>query len=308
MIKIEYGSKYTNRPVAVALGFFDSIHKGHKALFDSVKEAAKKYNCLSAVMTFKNNPYDILGGGIKLVYNYSERTALLEKLGIEAVICALFDERFKNTSAYDFLNVLTNNISIKYIVCGYDFKYGKYREGNANTLKQYCAEKGITVDIAEETKLNGIRISSTAVRESLEKGDIVSANSMLTFPYFIMGNVLRGRNIGSKLLYPTINIGADKDKLQLPEGVYATITEIEGVKYPSVTNCGAKPTFGEAAYGIETHIIGFEADMYGKTVTINFLKKLREIKKFENAESLKAQICSDIKQATDIAKAEKYIV
>jgi riboflavin kinase/FMN adenylyltransferase len=156
--------------------------------------------------------------------------------------------------------------------------------------------------------LNGIRISSTAVRESLEKGDIPSANSMLTLPYFIMGHVLRGRNIGSKLLYPTINIGTDKDKLQLPEGVYATITEIEGVKYASVTNCGSKPTFDEAAYGIETHIIGFEGDMYGKTVIITFLKRLREIKKFENAESLKAQIWIDIKQATDTAKAEKYIV
>ena len=295
MIELMYGKKY-NKPVVLALGFYDSIHKGHRLILDKVKMLSSYYNCMPTVMTYLNNPYQAMNKNTKLVYSYEERILLLEEYGIEAVLQAVFDESYKNTSELDFLQTISNNLDIKHIVCGYDFKFGKNAQGNTLLLKKYCIEKGIGLHIISKTIHDKRRISSTVIRNSLIAGKITKANELLCEPYFIKGKVVHGRNIGSKMLYPTINIEYDNQKVRIKDGVYSTLTQIDDKTYISVTNCGNKPTFNNDVYDVETYILDYQGDLYGKDVITYFLDRLRDIKKFDNTEKLKEQITKDIEQ------------
>lgn len=301
MIEIEYGKKF-KQSIILALGFFDSIHNGHRKILSIAVNEAKKQNCFSAVMTFKNNPYGELAYHKKLVYSYDERLLLLEKFGINLVLWAEFNNNFKNISADKFLEMLTDNLDIKGIICGYDFMYGNNCGGNTFTLEKYCKANNIPITIVEEQKNAEGKISSTAIRNFLSKGEIISANNMLGERYFIKGKVLHGKKIGSKMLFPTINIQADKDKTEIKEGVYATVTKIDENQYLSVTNCGAKPTFNDNDYNIETHVIDYKGDLYGKTVYVYFFDRIRDIIRFENSSDLKSQIEKDINKAKEVIK------
>lgn len=300
MIELQFGEKY-ERPVSLALGFFDSLHKGHRELLSRLKEISGLYGFESAVMTFNNNPFQTIGKKTKLVYCYEERAWLLEKIGIDLIYSAPFDEFFMNMDGEDFLSILQDTLDIKHIVCGYDFRFGKGKGGDVRVLRQFCSQNGIGLDIVNKAAFDGKRISSTLIREYLSKGDIEKANELLEDPYFIMGKVVHGRKVGSKLLFPTINLEPDCQKLKIKQGVYLTVAEVDGVRYRSVTNYGGKPTFGLINLGLETYLIGYEGDLYGKRVVVSFIKRLRDIKRFNDPQTLKAQINKDIEGAKSIA-------
>lgn len=294
MTELDFNGKHGE--YVIALGYFDSVHIGHRQIIQRLKEYSKHYGCFSAVMTFVNNPYPVMGKDIKLIYTYNERLSLLKKLGVNAVIKSEFYEEFKNITANEFAEKLHNSFKIKHILCGYDFNFGRNAEGNAVFLKSFFNKHNIKVDILPEITYGGVRVSSTAIRELLIKGDIENANILLGEPYFVTGSVTYGEKIGSKLLYPTINIMPDAEKIKLRDGVYCTTTEIDGKIYKSVTNCGGKPTFDSDKYKIETYIIDYEGNLYNKNVKINFLQFLRDLIKFDNAEDLKKQIAADIEK------------
>lgn len=296
---VAFGEKYSS-PVALALGFFDSVHLGHRKLLQRARELAQSCGIRSTAMTFKNNLFEHLGKKTKLVYCYEERMLLFEKLGIDVVCSAQFDEYFMRMSADDFLSGLLNTFELKHIVCGYDFRFGKEREGDVKKLQQFCRDNGIGLDVIEKAAHEGKRVSSTLIREYLLRGEIEKANELLGEPYFMMGKVIYGRKVGSKLLFPTINIEFGCQKLKIKQGVYFTLTTIDGIQYRSVTNCGSKPTFGLKDFDVETYVIGYAGDLYGKKVIVSFIKKLRDIARFADAQELKVQINIDIEKANSI--------
>lgn len=299
MREVAFGEK-SGAPVALALGFFDSVHLGHRKLLQRAEEIAKIRGIWCAAMTFKNNPFETMGKKTKLIYSYEERAMLFEKLGIDIVCVALFDDNFMRMSADDFLAILADTFDLKHVVCGYDFRFGKEREGDVKKLCQFCRSSGIGLDVIEKAVHNGKKVSSTLIREYLSKGEIEKANELLAEPYFMMGEVIHGRKVGSKLLFPTINIELDCQKLKIKQGVYFTLTTIDGIQYRSVTNFGQKPTFGLKDFEVETYIIGYDGDLYGKRVAISFIKKLRDTAKFADAKALKEQIYKDIEKAKAI--------
>lgn len=299
MTEIQFPNKI-KMPIVLALGFFDSIHKGHRLILNKTILLSESLNCMPIAMTFINNPYSVLNKNTKLVYTYNERKLLLREIGIKAVISTEFNEKFMQIPADDFLKLLYENYNIKYIVCGYDYKFGYKGFGNIKTLENFCSGKGIGLSVIPKASVGEKKISSTLIRNYLQNGEIENANLLLEHPYFIEGKIMHGNKIGSRLLYPTINTEIHNDKLKIADGVYYTNVIIDGKSYKSVTNCGFKPTFNDKKYTVETFIIDFEDNLYGKSLTINFFRRLRDIKKFESVEKLKEQISEDIKQVKSL--------
>lgn len=188
------------------------------------------------------------------------------------------------------------NFSPVFIVCGEDYTFGKNREGNAEYLKNYCADKGVFCTVMPIIFKNGEKISSTLIKKFLNDGDIEKANMLLGGNYFLSGKVLHGRAVGRTIGFPTLNVEISPRKAPLKRGVYATETIIDGNRYKSITNYGSAPTFDENGFLIETFVLDFRSDVYGKEVIIEFLKYLREDKKFANARLLQKQLDEDIKK------------
>ncbi len=280
--------------MCVALGFFDSIHKGHAAIITGIVSHARETGCLSAVMTFDNNPFYALGYDTKLIYTFSERCGILKNLGADIVIAAEFDRAFMSTPAAEFLRMLNAGKNIRMISCGEDYKFGQNSEGDVALLRGFCEKNGIQLSIVPQIKAGAVKVSSSLIRGKLLSGDIEGANLLLGSPYSVSARVSEGRHIGTALTYPTANIQLDPEKLQIKAGVYFTNVYIDGTKYMGVTNAGGKPTFGLDNYSVETYIINYNSDLYGQYIKVEFIKRVRGIQAFSSASELKAMIAKDI--------------
>ena len=278
----------------LGMGFFDSVHTGHRVLIDTVKETARKLNAKSAVLTFSNNSYKQFDSESKLIYTYRERCLLFDELGLDCVIPFEFDCKLKQKSREEFLSDLFGRINIAGIVCGYDYKFGKGGLGDAEYLKAVCTEKDIPVTVVQPVLQNGERVSSTLVKETLRQGNIKKANALLSVPYFMTGKVIHGRGVGRFYGFPTANLEFSSDKMLIKSGVYATKTIYDGKIRKSVTNIGDKPTFEEQSVSVETLIKDENADLYGKEIKIEFVDFLRDIKKFSSPQELADRILKDL--------------
>lgn len=287
------------KPITLALGFFDSIHTGHQELIETAKEKAKELGCESAIMTFSNNPFLSLGRGAMLVYNYAERVKILSELGVGVVIHQTFDEAFMKTPPAKFLDSLKNLYIVKHIVCGGDYKFGAVPQGTPDTLREFFAPLGASVTVVDDVLVDGVRASSTLVRNELLAGNIRHANKFLGLPYRVSGLVEKGHAIGQDMGYPTANIKSPQISTILKSGVYSVFCIIDGVRYEGVANAGTRPTFGEDIYKVETHLVGFSEDLYGRELTVYFKDFLRDIKKFDSREELKTQIAKDLKKSNE---------
>ena len=293
---IRFGSKYPGK-LSLALGFFDCVHLGHRAIIESAAGLAREMGAETAVFTFDNDPFEILGRGEKLVYTFDERCKLLSDAGADAVMAASFSTDFARMPAEDFLRALSESCDLSAITCGPDYRYGYNGEGDTRSLAAFCERRGIRFRVVPFVEHNGVKVSSTAARGFIEKGDIESANRFLGAPYFISGRVEHGRAVGRRLSYPTINLSYSahpSNRLRVCSGVYATRTTVGGKTYPSITNAGDKPTFGVAGYGIETYIIDYNNDIYGLGVRVEFLRYMRPIHTFGGAEELREQLDADV--------------
>lgn len=291
MNKIEFKTEY-KKPLALALGFFDCIHRGHKSLLLSAVEGAKENNLESAVLTFSTDPSEILGGE-KQIYALKERSVQIESLGIDNLIYTPFDRDFASLSASEFLNNLTTYLNPKIIFVGEDYTFGKRAEGKIDDLKTYCEKRDIEVKVLSFVTYHGKKISTSTLKSFVKSGNIDELNIQLSEPYFMLGEVMHGRQVGSKIGFPTANIVTNDDKLPLADGIYATRIFIDNDDYLSMTNIGGKPTFDITKRTVETYIFDFDGDIYGKTVRLNFLARTRDIKKFGSVDELKAQLKSD---------------
>lgn len=295
---IKFSDSY-DKEIVISMGVFDTMHVGHRKLINTTIKYAIESNAEASVFTFSNNPLKLFNKSSGLVYSFLERVELLEELGIKNVIYAEVDQDFVNTSAEQFLDMLTSRYNIKRIVIGRDFTYGKGKSGDRNSLIAYMSAKGIEVTVLDLMYYENERISSARIRKLLYDGEIVKANILLGKPYFFNGVVVKGRKIGSMIGYPTINMIVSEGRAVLKEGVYLTKTLVEGKLYKSITNVGSKPTFNDNSYGIETHILGVSINLYDKNVRIYFYEYMRAAVTYQDSNLLKMQLDKDKEYALE---------
>lgn len=280
--------------VCLALGYFDSVHLGHRSLIAAARDYAEQNKVGCAVATFSNNAYKLFNIDGKQVYTYSERCGILDGL-CDYVLPMRFDSRLKNRTAESFLDVLFAHYKIKAVVCGYDYLFGAGAKGDAALLRNYCAAHGVDCIVVDKFELNGMRVSTTVVKDLLAAGDIEKANAYLGAPFMMSGKVVHGRGAGRLFDIPTANIKVPASKAIPAFGVYGTTCVVDGTEYSGATNIGARPTFGLTKTVIETMLDGFNDSIYGKDVTLYFHKKLRSVNKYDTPAILSKQVHIDIK-------------
>lgn len=280
-------------PLVVALGFFDCIHRGHLAVIREAKKIAERLGAECAVLTFANDP-NLLFGKKPQIYSMVEREVVLENLGVQNLIYLYLNENTMGASPEFSLQTLLENFNVKCVVAGKDYTFGKDGAGNTDFLKSYLTERGIKVKIIAFEKMNGKKISTTMLKNKLEEGNIGELNAGLSQPYFVIGKIIHQNHRGSILGFPTANLEVNPDCIKLGSGIYATKVYIDGKVYIGTTNVGAKLTFGETNYTNETYIHDFNSDIYGKTIMVEFHKRLRSIVKFPSISAFRNQLNRDI--------------
>ncbi len=280
---------------AVALGFFDGVHSGHRRLIELLVREAKKNGLLPCVMTFTENLL-LSKNKSTLIYNTEDKLRIFEELGIEITFLVDFSS-ISDLSADEFVReVLVKSFLTSLAISGYNFRFGKRASGNADTLTSLMREYGGEAIILEEQIMLGSPISSTRIRELINKGEVDEAGKLLGTPYFIHGVVERGLGLGKAYGFPTVNIPIN-DNSPLRSGVYRTAVKIGNKLYTGITNVGTCPTIETRAVHAETMIADFDEDIYGEEIYVYFLGYLREERKFGSVAELREQIYADKERA-----------
>jgi riboflavin kinase/FMN adenylyltransferase len=308
MIIIEDINKITKpyKNAVITIGNFDGVHLGHQALFHNLIEKAIALNGTSIAMTFEPHPIRVLkkNNHPPLITLYEQKVELIEKAGLDVLICIPFTQEFAAIPAKEFVeDILVKRIGIKAIAVGEDYTFGKNREGNLALLKTLGNQCGFEVILIDELHISNTypeRISSTKIRELVMAGKVAESKKLLGRYYQIRGKVEVGRDRGGKLLgFPTANINL-YDELSPKIGVYAVTVECEGEKFKGVANIGYSPTFDDCIFTVEAHLLDFKENIYGQKIRVNFIDRLRDEKKFSNISELSEQIKKDIIKARKI--------
>lgn len=298
-----------SRPTAITLGNFDGLHQGHRALIQLTKEFAKEENLESVVFSFAPHPMLVFQKkkDFALIMSPAEKCFAMEQMGVDTYVEYPFDQEFAATSAYDFaVKLLFERMQCKVLVVGENYHFGSQRSGDYATLRRLGEEHGVKVIAVPSVQYDGVRISSSRIRQCLLDQELEAANTMLTTPYFILGQVKEGKKLGRTIGFPTVNIEAHPLKLFPPNGVYATKTLYQGKYYYGVTNIGKNPTVNGEQKIIETYLFDFDQMIYGETLQIFFYKFLRSEKKFADVEELQAQIAINAEQTKEYFASEAY--
>ena len=285
-----------NKKTVIALGYFDSVHLGHRIVIESARRYADEHNASLLIFTFGDNLRALLSGGDeKIVYTEKERLALYKKLGADEVYFAPVNFNFLSLGKLAFLNMINRKYDVMAYFCGEDYRFGKFAKGTTEDLKRFAKEKEQECIIVETIKAESVgKISTTAIKKLLRRGDVKSANVLLKEPYSVTGVVFEDRKVGHEIGFPTINVRLPKEKLQLKDGVYAGRITLDKKEYRTMINYGARPTFSLSEKLIEAHILDYSGELYGREVTLKFDGFLREIYRFSDAQSLKKQLEKDL--------------
>lgn len=283
-----------NIKTVISLGYFDSVHNGHRKVISTARKYADEKNAKLVVFTFGGNLKAVLRGeDEKSVYMPNEREILLKELGADEIYFAPVDFNFLSIGKLAFLNLLNRKYNICCYVSGTDYRFGKFGKGNVDDIKRFAGEKGQDVIIVDDVEYGDKKISTTRIKKLLESGDVKGANVLLGKPYFISGTVFEDRKIGHELGFPTVNINLTEDKFRLKDGVYQGRVNLDGKSYKTVINYGARPTFNLNEKLVEAHIIGFNGCLYGKEIILYVDAFIREIQKFKSRDELMAQLAKD---------------
>lgn len=282
-----------HRPV-VTVGTFDGVHVGHQSIFETVKNMAAKTGGDAVVVTFHPHPRLVLGKHVYLLSTREEKREALEKAGISHLIEIPFTKEFSRLSATGFVELIVEKIKPESIVIGYDHGFGRNRGGSIEHLYAYANSAGFNVVEIPELEMGEQHVSSSVVRWLLQEGDVVNASVMLGRTYSITGLVVRGNQLGKLMGYPTANLFIeDPNKLIPAMGVYASRVHYKGKSYKGMTNIGMRPTINANKLTFETNIFDFDKEIYGESITVELIKRIRNEKKFGNLEILKDQLAID---------------
>lgn len=286
------------QPAVVALGMFDGVHLGHRALITRLLEEAKRLRAVPVVFTFSNHPLEVLGGNVRMISGIRERNMMLRSLGAEEVESVPFTRDMAHLSTEQFIDLLSEKWNVRGLVVGYNYTCGDRGTGTPETLREIGRVRGFSVSVVDPVLFDGEPVSSTRIREAVERGNVSLAEALLKRRYTLTGTVVQNKRIGRRIGFPTANIEADLRRVIPADGVYATFAFFGGAVYRAVTNIGTNPTVHGTRLTIETHILDFNADIYGQQLTIAFRKRLRGEAMFDSLDALKEQIRLDVEAAS----------
>ena len=283
---------------ALAMGVFDGVHTGHAALLEKAKERATEIGGKPSVLSFDEHPDKLVRGiDVPLISNCKSRKDIIKRyFGIEDVVFLRFNKRTMEKPWQNFIEDIVNELNVGWIVVGHDFRCGYKGQGNTDRLREYCEEHGIGFDVIAPVKREGITVSSTYIRELIQAGEAERAMEYMGHPYQISDTVRPGFHLGTRIGTPTINIYFEDNALIPKQGVYASKVYIEdGSEYIAATNVGVRPTVndGDSRISVESFLLDFSGDLYGKEVRVELFKFIREEIRFENPEELAKQIHRD---------------
>jgi len=294
-------------PLFLAIGVFDGVHLGHQAVISAATSHTRAAEGTPVVMTFDPHPLKVLRPQYAphLLTATQHKIALIRDLGVEHLLVINFDRKFAATSPEEFVEELvTHSRPLREICVGHEWSFGKDRRGNLDLLKRLGAQFDFSVVGVPPVTVNGEVVSSTAIRQAVEKGDFAKAAEMLGREYTILGTVSRGANLGKKIGFPTANLSAHSEQFP-PNGVYFAEAWVNSVLHYGVINLGYRPTVssGKSERVLEIYLLDFNRDIYGEDIEVRFVRHLRPERKFESLESLAQQIELDVRQARELCAA-----
>lgn len=291
----------------IALGFFDGVHMGHGALLRMAVRRAQEKSCRSAAFTFDRSPREfVTGKPVPLLTTPAERAGIIRtQYGVEDVFVEPFDKTMMTMPWEDFISgLLVKKYHAAHLVAGHDFRFGHRNEGDVEKLRSYCAANGLGCDIIPRVELDGVTVSSSYIRTLLEAGEVARAAKFLGHPFSMEGTVRHGDGIGAKRLFPTANLIPEEHLLIPARGVYATRAYLPGGEIcVGVTNVGVRPTVSEAnRVSVETYLVDYEGDLYGKPLRLDFCEYLRPERRFASTQELHDMIARNAREAAEIVR------
>ncbi len=283
----------------VTIGTFDGVHLGHQKIIKRLMELKKQKGGDVVVFTFDPHPRKVLfpeQKDLKLITTTQEKCEVLKHYGVDHILVFSFTKEFSQMQAEKYVSeIIIKGLKTKTLVIGYDHRFGSNREGNIETLKKLSEQYHFIVEEIPAQEINQLNVSSTRIRKAIEEGDIQTANEFLGYSFFMTGDVIKGKQLGKTIGYPTANLLIkDADKLIPKIGVYAVDVKIENNRYRGMLNIGTNPTTdSDQSIKIEVNIFDFNEDVYGKTISVEFVKRIRDEKKFANLDELKSALAND---------------
>ncbi len=295
----------SDHPTVITIGTFDGVHAGHQKIIERLVATAKASQLESAILTFFPHPRMVLQkeSGIKLINTIEERKQILEKSGLDHLIVHPFTHQFSRLTALEFVrDILVNKLRAKKIIIGYDHRFGRNRTADINTLRDFGNRYDFEVEEITRQEIEDVAVSSTKIRKALTEGKVEKANNYLQHPFTLTGTVVRGKGLGKDFGYPTANLHIEEEYKLIPgNGVYVVRANIDEIPYFGMMNIGTNPTVGGTEVTLETYFFLLDKDLYGKTLQIEMLTRIRDEKNFDTVEALK------IAMKQDEAFCEKYI-
>lgn len=290
------------RETLVAIGVFDGVHLGHRHLVEYLKRQALVREYLAGVVTFANHPQEVVSPQTPVSYltSLEEKLNLLQQLDVQLIVPLTFNSELAEIPARQFVQLLQKYLKMKGLIVGPDFALGKNREGDVFALRSMGKEMGFSIDVVAPKIIEGETASSTSIRKALVQGDIQKAGTLLGRPFSLKGAVVHGVERGTSLGFPTANLQASSNQALPADGVYVTRAFLGNSAYPSVTNIGKRPTFGQGERTIEVYLLDFSGKVYGEMLKIELLERLRDEKRFSDPAELKAQIEMDVGRARQV--------
>lgn len=290
---------YMQNDTAIAIGNFDGVHLGHRVLIERLVDEACKNGLDSIVYTFKTNTHS----ENKILCSNEERDKLISNQNVDYIYVQDFTETFSNLKANEFVeDVLIKKFRAKKVIVGFNFRFGKNASGDISVLKELLSKNSCELIIIDKVVIDNNVVSSTLIRNLINQSRFSEVPKYLGRNYSIKGNVIRGRQVGRQIGFPTANISINPEQLIPTNGVYCTKTYIDNICYPSMTNIGFNPTFNLKNISIETHILNFNEDIYGKNIEVEFLEKTRPEMKFSTVDELVNQMNKDKKYVNNKIK------
>lgn len=289
----------------LAIGVFDGVHLGHKALLSELKRQAEEKSLIAGVVTFRKHPATILPGQQRLPHltSLAEKIRFLREEDVAFIVTLSFTLELAQVSAEHFVGLLKKHLRMRGLIIGADFALGRNREGNAETLTRMGQDTGFSVTVVPPVKLNGEVVSSTAIRKALANGDVDKVRRMMGRYFSLEERVVTGNGRGAELGYPTANLDTDPEQALPADGVYATWAYVDNKPLRAVTSIGHRPTFGGGERVVEVYILGYQGNLYGSRLKIDIIERLRGEMRFDSATALVTQIENDIKKAEGIFSA-----
>ncbi|MGG7034424.1 MAG: bifunctional riboflavin kinase/FAD synthetase [Flavobacterium sp.] len=287
----------TESKTVVTIGTFDGVHIGHKKILERLVQNARDLEAESLVLTFFPHPRMILNDDseIKLLNTIDEKADLLEKAGLDNLVIHPFDQAFSQLTAEEFVkNILVDQFNIKKIIIGHDHRFGKNRSADIYDLIKFGQQYGFEVEQISSQQINEVDVSSTKIRKALLAGNIDLANEYLGYPYVLSGTIVKGKQLGRTIGYPTANVGIEANYKLIPlNGVYIVKSEWNGTDIFGMMNIGTNPTVDGKKLSVEVNFFDFDSDIYNQKIVVSVLHRIRSEQKFDSLDALKAQLATD---------------